>query len=926
VANVLPFIIAGLTTGSVYGLAAVGLVLTYKTSGIFNFAHGALATVSAFMFYSLYVQAELPWWVAAIVCIFVVGPVLGLFMERIARAVAYSSLVVRVVATVGVLLAIQAVVVLIYGEESSKTVPPFLPLGSLKVGTTPVSVSDIIIVAFGLLATIGLYVYFRYARMGVAMRAVVDDPDLLDLAGTSPTKVRRYSWIIGSVFAAASGILLAPLVQLDATTLTLLVVYAFGAAAIGRFTSLPITYLGGVVIGLAAALSAKYFTVGLLASLPAAIPFLILFVVLLFSRRSQLGETAVLRPPHVLRWRAPARLQLSLGVVLFGFLLTVPLFAGTHVTDWTIFLAYVIVFLSLGLLVKTSGQVSLAHVAFMAIGAAAFAHFAGDFHIPWFLALFLAGLVAVPIGALLSIPAIRLSGLYLALATLGFGILVAFMFYTEPYMFGASGLGLTVPRPDLPFVDMQRDRGFYYLVLVLTLLATLLIVALNRSRLGRLLRALGDSPRGLATSGTSVNVTRVLVFCLSAFLAAAAGALAGSAQGNVSGDSYPPLLSLTFFALLVIQPGGEPWYAIIGGLGLAIVPSYFPSTGTRYWLELAFGVFAVLYAFTPEDKRGMPPGAARFFDRLAGRTPRTIADSTRVDLPVLAGSEADATAAPAALPGRTVAPATLAVHDLSVRFGGVVAVDGVSLEVPTGLITGLIGPNGAGKTTTFNAISGLNSPSSGTVQLDGASLSGLGAATRARRGLGRTFQRMELFDSLTVAQNVELGREGSFAGKNPFSHFLGSRAQHREVDAATLEALALCGITDLADFVVGALSTGQRRLVELARCLAGPSRLLLLDEPSSGLDRSETAFFGRILKTAVRERGLGILLVEHDMSLVTTVCDFIYVLDFGKPIFRGTAAEVMAAPIVRAAYLGGDEVEDELAATERAPEPQGAKS
>lgn len=921
----LPFIIAGLTTGSVYGLAAVGLVLTYKTSGIFNFAHGALATVSAFVFYTLYVEVELPWWVAAIVCVFIIGPVLGFFMERIARAVAYSSLVVRVVATVGVLLAIQAIVVLIYGEERSKTVPPFLPRGSLKIGTTPVSVSDIIIVAFGLLATIGLYLYFRYARMGVAMRAVVDDPDLLDLAGTSPTKVRRYAWVIGSVFAATSGILLAPLVQLDATTLTLLVVYAFGAAAIGRFTSLPITYLGGVVIGLAAALSAKYFTTGLLASVPAAIPFLILFVVLLFSRRSNLSETSVLRPPHVLRWRAPARLQLILGVVLIGFLLTVPLFARTHVTDWTIFLAYVIVFLSLGLLVKTSGQVSLAHVAFMAIGATAFAHLAGDFHIPWFLALFLAGLVAVPIGALLSIPAIRLSGLYLALATLGFGILVAFMFYTEPYMFGASGLGLTVPRPALPFVNLQRDGGFYYLVLVLTLLATLLIVALNRSRLGRLLRALGDSPRGLATSGTSVNVTRVLVFCLSAFLAAAAGALAGSAQGNVSGDSYPPLLSLTLFALLVIQPGGEPWYAIVGAAGLTLVPSYFPSTQTSYWLELAFGVFAVLYAFTPEDKRGMPPGAARFFDRLAGRKPRGTAASRSAHLPDLARNAAEATA-PEARPGRTVTPATLAVDDLSVRFGGIVAVDGVSLRVSTGVITGLIGPNGAGKTTTFNAISGLNSPSSGTVQLDGASLSGLGAATRARLGLGRTFQRMELFDSLTVTYNVALGREGSFAGKNPFSHFLGSRAQDREVDAATVEALQLCGITHLAYSVVGALSTGQRRLVELARCLAGPSRLLLLDEPSSGLDRSETAFFGAILKTAVRERELGILLVEHDMSLVTTVCDYIYVLDFGKPIFQGTAAQVMAAPIVRAAYLGGDEVEDELAAAERVPESQGAGS
>jgi len=255
----------------------------------------------------------------------------------------------------------------------------------------------------------------------------------------------------------------------------------------------------------------------------------------------------------------------------------------------------------------------------------------------------------------------------------------------------------------------------------------------------------------------------------------------------------------------------------------------------------------------------------------------------------------------------------LQVTDLSVRFGGVVAVDRANLGLSNGVITGLIGPNGAGKTTTFNAISGLNRPTSGTVTLDGRDLSRLGAAARARRGLGRTFQQMELFDSLTVVENVELGREASFAGPNPLDHLFRGRGQRAQVGTAAAEAMDICGISDVAHQTAGALSTGQRRLVELARCLAGPSRLLLLDEPSSGLDRGQTRRFGEILREVVRVRDVGILLVEHDMSLVTTVCDYIYVLDFGKQIFEGTPHEVMSSSLVRAAYLGDDAVEDDVA-------------
>jgi ABC-type branched-subunit amino acid transport system ATPase component/branched-subunit amino acid ABC-type transport system permease component len=895
----LPYIIAGLVTGSVYGLAGTGLVLTYKTSGVFNFAHGALATVSAFLFYSLHVTHGLAWPWAALVCLLVAGPVLGLVFELIARALAGASLATRVACTIGVLLIVSAVIVIIYGTNNDKTLPHFLPQNSFTVDGTPVSAEQIIIFAVALLATVGLYLFFRQARLGVAMRAVVDNPDLLDVAGTSPRVVRRWAWIIGVTFASASGLLIGPLITpLNPITLTFLVVTAFGAAAIGAFTSLPMTYVGGLVIGLGQAFCSKYFDTGFWTGLAPSLPFVVLFAVLLLSPRRRLAERSLIIPRGRSTWTTPLPLQAAGGVAILGLFLFVPSFAGIHLTDWTNSLAMLILFLSLGLLVRTSGQVSLCHVSFLAIGACAMSRLTVAHGVPWVPALLISGLIAVPIGALLAIPAIRLSGLYLALATFGFGLLLQYMFYSEDYMFGAFGAGRNVPRPHLSWLTLDSDKGFYYLVLALAVLSTLGVVAINRSRLGRLLRGLADSPTGLATSGTATNVTRVLVFCISAFLAAIAGALQGASQGNVSGDAYQPINSLIYFALIIISIGGEPWYALMAALGLTLVPSYITGNDTTNYLQLLFGAGAVLYAVTPDHLRGAPPALQRVLDRL-GRRRHAPAVAVLAEVP--AQREPEAT------------QGQLEVKGLRVQFGGLVAVDGVSLAAPTGRITGLIGPNGAGKTTTFNACSGLNRPSAGRISIDDHDVSHAGAATRARRGLGRTFQQMELFDSLTVRQNVALGIEGSFAGPNPLSHLLGTPPQKRRVREATDRALRLCDLAPIAATVVGSLSTGQRRLVELARCLAGPFHLLLLDEPSSGLDRVETERFGAILQRVVRERGVGILLVEHDMSLVTQVCDYIYVLDFGKPIFEGGPAEVMGSPLVQAAYLGGDDVEKALA-------------
>lgn len=246
----------------------------------------------------------------------------------------------------------------------------------------------------------------------------------------------------------------------------------------------------------------------------------------------------------------------------------------------------------------------------------------------------------------------------------------------------------------------------------------------------------------------------------------------------------------------------------------------------------------------------------------------------------------------------------LAADALRVAYGGNVAVSNVSLHAPLGRITGLIGPNGAGKTTMFNACNGFIRPSSGRVSLFGRDVTGLGTAARARLGLGRTFQRVEVCDPMTVRRNVALGLEARLVGRNPLRQFAVGRSQRDAIARATEQALGLCGIADLAGWPASSLATGQRRLLELARVVAGGFRILLLDEPSAGLDEAETRKIGEILTTIVTDQDLGILLVEHDMSLVMDVCSHIYVLDFGELIAEGAPGDIQASSVVRAAYLG----------------------
>jgi branched-subunit amino acid ABC-type transport system permease component len=625
-----PFVVTGIADGSIYSLAALGLVLTFKTSGIFNFAIGAQAAASAYLFYTFRIDAGMPWPIAGLLAMLIAGVGGSLILERLAFTLSSAPAVMTVVATIGLIVLLASMLTGIYGS-ATLAFPQYLPSESVTIGGVTVLVSQIIVALLALAATIGLYVFFRRNRIGIAMQALVDDPDLLASQGTSPIAVRRYAWAIGSCFVSMSGMLIAPTLGIDVNTMLLLYITAFGAAAVGAFDNLIVTFLTAIAIGIATNVIGDSLATQhdpFLRSFYTQVPFIALVAALLFVPRARLverGRGRVRKPAPITR--VPRPLLLPLGVVAATVAVVLPhAVSGADVSAYTVALGFGMVLLSLGLLVWSSGQISLCQMAFAAVGASTMAH-ALDAGFPWLLALLMAGLVALPVGALVAIPSFRLSGVYLAVATFGFGLLFQNLVYNTRFMFSVNG-SVQIHRPRLFGMDTTSDLRFYYVTLVFTALAAALVLLVRRSRLGRILRALGDSPSGLAAHGVNTKRTCLAVFCLSAFISAIGGALIGTAilgAGSDPGGPFGYFNSLALVAVLAFcgrRPIASPALAAFLFTVLKIYPPFDSEFAIKYQ-GVAFGALAIAVAVLPQIE--LP----RLRGRGAGRRERTPVTARR---------------------------------------------------------------------------------------------------------------------------------------------------------------------------------------------------------------------------------------------------------------------------------------------------------
>lgn len=559
---------------------------------------------------------------------------------------------------------------------------------------------------------------------------------------------------------------------------------------------------------------------------------------------------------------------------------------------------YTTVAVGLVLLTGFTGQASLGHAAFYGIGAYASAILAGTYGWnPW-LAIPAAAAVTAALAYLVGIPTLRLSGHYLSLATIALVVIAEQLFRELDGLTGGANGFTDIPGLVLFGQDLGLPRRFYYLIWAVALASLLLGDNLVRSRTGRALRAIRSTEAGAAALGIPVASLKLQVFVLSAVLASVAGSLYAFLIFFISPQTFGLAQSIRFLTMAVVGGVDHVWGALLGA-GLLqlldlrlqdVMPLLFGREG-RYEVIVYGLLLAVMTIVAPH---GIWPWVARPFARFA-RPPA---------LPAGPGlSELDGRPAIPLWPGPDLEAPVLELRGATRAFGGLVAVNDLSFEVRQGEIVGLIGPNGAGKSTAFNLITGVHELTAGEIVYRGQRLDGRPPHRIARLGVFRTFQNTALFESMTVLENAMTGvytrtRAGLLAGL-----FHAERAEEARTAVEAHRALDSVGLAPDAFASAGALPVGRRRLLEVGRALAGRPDLLLLDEPAAGLRHAEKGELVALL-SSLRDRGLTILLVEHDMDLVMRLADRIVVMSYGQKIASGTPAEVQSNEAVIEAYLG----------------------
>ena len=901
------FLMLGLANGAAYAALALTLVVTYRSSGVLNFASGGLALLGAYTYAFLRrgellmpipglpkfidLGSPLSFWPAALIAIAITS-LTGLFLYiAVFRPLRSVPAVGKAVASIGVMLVLSGLYTVQIGDDGVQTVP-ILPLKIWHIAGANVTSDRVYFALIVLAITFALSAAYRFTRFGLLTRAAAESEKGAYVSGIQPDRIAAVNWMISGAVAAIAGILIAPIVPLTPYLFTLLIVPALAAAVLGNFQKMIPAVLGGLAIGMVQ--SWGIYMKGQHSWLPSSgrdeLLVLLLILVVLVVRAKPLPSRGVSIKPAL--GKAPRPRHLLLPTLIPTAIGVVAVF--TLSGNWLIALVTSFIFsiISLSLVVVTgyAGQISFAQLTLAGVAGFSVGVLTTKYDVPFPIAPILAALIAAAVGVLVGLPALRIRGLPVAIVTLATAVaLEAFWFHNLDFV---SVSGQDTAGPTLFGWHLQSRIGIDYPrpAFALVCLAVLVIVAvgvalLRMSRLGSQMLAVRANEKSAAGAGIAVVPVKILAFALGAFIAGLGGAMLAYFQANVTFVSFSVFLGLTVFATSYLTGITSVSGGILGGImgaggifalmlndGLGLGGDYYP-------LIAGIGLIVTLM-FQPEGMVG--PLHAKLDERRR----------SKLDLTQVATNPLEGDLEPMApLEGGDV---VLEARGVRVQYGGVVAVDGVDLQARQGTIVGLIGPNGAGKTTLLDAMSGFTR-SSGDVLLKGADISRRKPHQRVRAGLGRTFQHTELYEDLSVTENVVVGAAAA-RGRDPKS---------------IEETLALLGLEDVAEVPVSELSQGRRQLVSIARALIGNPDVLLLDEPAGGLDSRESQWLGLRLRK-IRDSGVTILLIDHDMHLVLNLCDDIYVLNFGQVIAHGNPAAIRADRGVAAAYLGTTHAEQEV--------------
>ena len=903
----LQFAVLGLGSGAAYALLGEGVVLIYKGSGVLNFAQGAMALVSASIFYQLADVAKWGFWPAFLIAV-ATGGVLGLItfqllMRPLRRAPALS----RVLATLGVLVSLQAAIVLIWGDVPL-LVKGFLPTSVFHVGSIVVAKYQVILTGIAVALTAALWLAFRFTRLGLSIRASAENSRAASALGWSPNVLGTVSWVAGSVLAGVAGVMIAPYTGIQTTQMTLTVIVAMAAALLGGFESFPLTCLGAFAIGIGESELGNYVHVE---GFPTALSLLVIVIVLVVRGRG-LPVRGFVGERFAEVGSARIRPLVVVPLVIAVAALMAAVFSVSLLQALTVSLAGGMIMLSVVVLTGYAGQLSLAQYAFAGIGAFVTGRLVATTGVPFEVAILAGIAAAVVAGVVLGLPAVRTRGVNLAVVTLALGYAVySILFNNVAWTGGLSGtpvanqtfFGLNVDPTSYPARYCLLTFGFF-------LVCALMVSNVRRGGIGRRLLAVRSNERAAAALGVGVIPAKLYAFSLAAAIAAIGGIfLAFESENIIFSNYFDPVSSILIVAFAVV--GGVGYVSgslfgsvlIAGGLGAYVGQLVLP--GLADYLQLIGGLsLIVLLLQAPGGLSKMNRDMAVRGIRLLRPKRALVTDRVTRALPSLAG------------PRERVRPRTLRADGLTIRFGGVTALEGLSMAIGPGEVVGLIGPNGAGKTTAIDAMTGFVSPAAGAVTLDDEPMNGWPVARRARAGVSRTFQSLELFEDSTVLENL---RVASDERDNQAYITTLATPTNSPLPAVLVDAVRTFGLEGELDKQPSELPYGRRRLVAVARAVAVQPSVLLLDEPAAGLDAIQTLELADLIRVLADEWGIGILLVEHDVPFVMQVCDRITVLDFGRQIATGTPAEIVKDPAVIAAYLGEPEAE----ANEIEGEPDG---